>query len=211
MKNTAEMHTSNLNEHKKHLVLSAAVASVGVIGLFAVDVQIWAFTQRQISIEVISFLKPLSKRGLYFFYAMFAGLIAYSLFKKDRRLKTVCIDYLKTQLIFAFGVVRFMKIVFGRARPEYGGEFTFFSLDAHYNSFPSGHSADAFVSGVFLYYLLKDSAPTAYRFLPLAYALVMAVLRVVVSAHYPSDVIAGMAIGILGSCVVLTRRRNVAA
>jgi undecaprenyl-diphosphatase len=104
-----------------------------------------------------------------------------------------------------------MKIVLGRARPDYGAEFTFFSLDAHYNSFPSGHSADAFVSSVFLYYLLKDSRYGAYRFLPPAYALVIAVSRVVVSAHYPSDVIAGVAIGILGAYLVLSRRRHAAA
>jgi membrane-associated phospholipid phosphatase len=102
-----------------------------------------------------------------------------------------------------------MKIVFGRARPEYGAEFTFFSLDAHYNSFPSGHSADAFVSGVFLFYLMKRSKYNAYRLLPLAYALLMAVSRVIVSAHYPSDIVAGMAIGILGACFVLSSRSYV--
>jgi membrane-associated phospholipid phosphatase len=195
-----------MNERKKNLVVSIAVASVAVISLFAVDVQIWVFLRNQISPDVISFLKLLSKRGLYFFYAIFAGLIGYSFFKKNSRLKTICLDYLKTQLIFSFGVVRCMKILFGRARPDYGTEFTFFSLDAHYNSFPSGHSADAFVSGVFLFYLLKNSKHKAYRFLPLGYALVMAVLRIVVSAHYPSDVIAGMAIGILGAYFVLTSR-----
>ena len=101
-----------------------------------------------------------------------------------------------------------MKIFFGRARPKYGGEFTFFSLDSHFNSFPSGHSADAFVSGVFLYYLLKYSKYSKYRFLPLAYALLIAFSRVVVSAHYLSDAVAGMAIGILGAYFFLSRQHK---
>ena len=204
------MNKARINERNKNLVISIAVASVAVIGLFAVDVQVWAFIRNQISLDVISISKLVSKRGLYLFYGIFAGLIGYSFFKKNSRLKTICLDYLKTQLIFSFGVARCMKIVFGRARPDYGAEFTFFSLDAHYNSFPSGHSADAFVSGVFLFYLLKNSRHKAYRFLPLAYAFVMAVLRIIVSAHYPSDVIAGMAIGILGAYFILSYRRDAA-
>jgi len=211
MKNSAKMHTSRMNERKKYFVLSAALATLTVVALFPVDVPLWTFLRNQISPDIVSILKPMSKRGLYLFYAIFAGLIGYAFIKKDGGLKSLWVDYLKAQLIFSFGVVRGMKIVFGRARPDYGAEFTFFSLDAHYNSFPSGHSADAFVSGVFLYHLLKDSRYGAYRFLPPAYALVMAVSRVVVSAHYPSDVIAGMAIGILGAYLVLSRRRHAAA
>jgi hypothetical protein len=53
---------------------------------------------------------------------------------------------------------------------------------------PSGHAAAAFVSGVFLYYLLKQSKYAGCRFLPLIYAFFITVYRVFVSAHYPSDV-----------------------
>ncbi|MCJ7776334.1 MAG: phosphatase PAP2 family protein, partial [Desulfobulbaceae bacterium] len=80
--------------------------------------------------------------------------------------------------------------------------------DSHFNSFPSGHSADAFVSGVFLYYLLKYSKYSKYRFLPLAYALLIAFSRVIVSAHYLSDAVAGMAIGILGAYFFLSRQHK---
>ena len=98
-----------------------------------------------------------------------------------------------------------MKIVFGRARPNIGSEFTFLSIKADYNSFPSGHSADAFVSGIFLFYLLKNSKYSAYRYLPLLYAATIALSRIAVNAHYPSDVIAGATIGIFGAWFYLNR------
>lgn len=151
-------------------------------------------------------LTMLSRWGLYFFYSIFIGLAIYSFVEKDRKLRGLCLSYLIAQMIFSFALVRCMKIVFARARPGYGAGFTFFSLDSRFNSFPSGHSADAFVSGVFLYYLLKNSKYSKYRFLPLIYASFMALLRVVLSVHYPSDIVAGMAIGVLGAYVILSKR-----
>jgi len=132
----------------------------------------------------------------------------HSFAKKNRNLTQICLAYIKAQLIFSFAVVRFLKIVLGRARPGHGTEFNLFSLNSHYNSLPSGHAADAFISGVFLYYLLRHSKYTHYRFLPLIYAFVIAVSRVFVSAHYPSDVAAGMVIGILGAWFFVSRRSN---
>jgi membrane-associated phospholipid phosphatase len=41
--------------------------------------------------------------------------------------------------------------------------------------------------------------------MPLAYALMIAFSRVTVSAHYLSDVVAGMAIGILGAYICLSK------
>jgi membrane-associated phospholipid phosphatase len=116
--------------------------------------------------------------------------------------------YIKAQLIVSFAVVRILKILLGRARPGHGADFTFFSLDSDYNAFPSGHSADAFVSGVFLYYLLKQSKYADWRFLPLIYAFCIGVSRVLVSAHYPSDVAGGMAIGIMGAWVFISRLKE---
>ena len=143
--------------------------------------------------------KFITNKGLYGFYLIFAVLFTYALAKKNKRLRELCLAYLKAQLIFSFALVRFLKIVLGRARPEYGFEFTFFSFSSHYNSFPSGHAADAFVSGVFLYVLLRNSKYPASRCLPLIYAFLIAISRVFVGVHYPSDVAAGIGIGILGA------------
>jgi undecaprenyl-diphosphatase len=111
----------------------------------------------------------------------------------------------KTQLIISLVLVWLLKVILGRPRPGNGFEFSFFATSYKYNAFPSGHSADAFVSGVFLFYLLNQSKFAGYRYLPLIYAFLIAVSRVFVSSHYPSDVAAGMAIGILGAWVFISR------
>ena len=193
---------------KKNLLISISTALLGVVVLFAFDTQIWISIKNLIPPDFTYLPRVFSKYGLYLYYSVFFGLIVYAFYEKNSRLKGIWWAYVKAQLIFSFGVVRCMKIFFGRARPKYGGEFTFFSLDSHYNSFPSGHSADAFVSGVFLYYLLKYSKYSKYRFLPLAYALLIAFSRVVVSAHYLSDAVAGMAIGILGAYFFLSKQHE---
>jgi len=193
---------------KKNLLISISTALLGIAVLFVFDTQIWVFIENLIPSDVIYIPKAVSKRGLYVFYSIFAGIMIYALYKKNRKLKDLWWSYIKTQFIFSFGVVRCMKIFFGRARPKYGGEFSFFSLDSHYNSFPSGHSADAFVSGVFLYYVLRYSKHSTYRFLPIAYALMIAFSRVAVSAHYLSDVVAGIAIGLLGAYYFLSQHHG---
>jgi len=57
----------------------------------------------------------------------------------------------------------------------------------------------------FLFYLLKQTKYAGCRFLPLIYAFLIAISRVFVSSHYPSDVAAGMAIGILGAWFFISR------
>jgi len=195
-----------MTELKKNLLISISTVSLAVVILFAFDAQIWIFIKGVTPHNSNFILGVLSNWGLFLFYSVFAGLLIYSLFKKNRKLKGLCLAYLKAQVIFSFAVVRCMKIFLGRARPGYGAEFTFFSLDYHHNSFPSGHSADAFVSGIFLFYLLTNPKYAKYRILPLVYASLMALLRVIQGAHYPSDIVAGAAIGILGAYSVLSKR-----
>ena len=193
------MHAKN-----KYLLLITSVFVV-VLLLLLIDFRILAFVQQFITPELKSVGKILSKKGLFLLYGIFLLLLIYAFIKKNQKLKKTFLVYLQAQILFSFALVRIMKIVFGRARPKIGSEFTFFSLEADYNSFPSGHSADAFVSGIFLFYLLKNSKYSAYRYLPLLYAATIAFSRIAVNAHYPSDVLAGATIGIFGAWFYLNR------
>jgi undecaprenyl-diphosphatase len=176
-----------------------------IIVLIFFDTRIWLAARGVIGSDFYYITDLLTNWGLSLFYAIFAILLVYAFIKKNRKQINLCVAYLLTQLVFSLGVVRLLKIVLGRARPGHGSEFTFFSTHFRYNSFPSGHSADAFVSGVFLYYLLKHSKYPGCRFLPLIYAFLIALSRVFISSHYPSDVAAGMAIGILGAWFFISR------
>jgi membrane-associated phospholipid phosphatase len=97
-----------------------------------------------------------------------------------------------------------VKMTFGRARPrlyDMVGPFHFdlFSVKSSVLSFPSGHAVTAFATATALAFM----APRAAKAL-IAIAVLIAISRVVTGAHYTSDVIAGMAVGV--ATVVFLRR-----
>jgi len=88
-----------------------------------------------------------------------------------------------------------VKQAIGRARPGHfadGGAFRLEPLTgmADFASFPSGHSCTAGAIGMILA-LLWPSA----RLVIIPLALALATTRIVLGAHYPSDVIGGLALG----------------
>jgi len=205
-KNRAFRHGENNQAVNKHLLISIIFAMLSVIVLFLFDNPIWLAARNLVSQPLYYNLTDfITDYGLFLFYAVFIILFAYALVKKNKPLIRLVFAFLKTQLIFSLALVRMVKIIVGRARPGQDPEFAFFSFAFRHNSFPSGHSADAFVCGVFLFYLLKHSKFSACRFLPLTYAFLIAISRVFISSHYPSDVFAGMAIGISGAWFFISR------
>ena len=193
---------------KKNRWFLIPISALPIIVLFFFDVPIWQAARNLVEPDYLYIPEFFTHYGLYLFYLIFGTLGIYALVKKNRNLIGLCLAYILSQLVFSLMVVRLLKIVLGRARPGWGSEFTFFATSFKYNAFPSGHSADAFVSGVFLFYLLNQSKYAGYRFLPLIYAFMIAISRVFVSSHYPSDVAAGMAIGILGAWFSISRCRQ---
>jgi len=109
-------------------------------------------------------------------------------------------------LFLAIGVpglfVTTVKRMIGRARPLATGHidpfaFAPFIWRADYASLPSGHATTAF-SVLVAFGTLWPRARTAL----LLYALAIAASRVMVMAHYPSDVLAGAVVGTVGALIV---------
>ena len=107
------------------------------------------------------------------------------------------------------GVLYGTKWVFGRRRPSYQGRIEPFALDpfadgpwgvfyAKAMSFPSGHACLAFAAASCLAALFPRGAVAFY-----AVAAVVGVERVLEGAHYPSDVVAGAAFGVLATRLAL--------
>jgi undecaprenyl-diphosphatase len=95
-----------------------------------------------------------------------------------------------------------VKHIFGRARPLVGGSldpylFSPFSWPAAYAGLPSGHAAS-----VFSVLVAFGSLWPRGRTVLWIYALLIAASRVAVTAHYPSDVLAGAAVGVVGALLV---------
>ena len=87
----------------------------------------------------------------------------------------------------------------GRGRPSDAGPFAYepLSWKSAWASLPSGHATTAFATLVALGALFPRLRPALW-----VYALAVAASRVMVSAHYPSDVMAGAAFGALGALLV---------
>ena len=88
-----------------------------------------------------------------------------------------------------------LKYAIGRARPEYYHElgmmaFKPLAFHAYFASFPSGHSTTVGSVAALLILFFPQS-----RFYVIPLAVCIAATRIVVGAHYPSDVVAGFAFG----------------
>ncbi len=99
-------------------------------------------------------------------------------------------------------VVTVVKRFIGRARPylfEAGGPFDFqpFRWDPNYASLPSGHTTTAFATA----FAIGALYPRIRWPIWIA-ACVVGVSRIIVSAHYPSDVLAAAVVGVLGAIAV---------
>jgi undecaprenyl-diphosphatase len=96
-------------------------------------------------------------------------------------------------------VVAVGKRLIGRVRPSELGPFAFEPLSwrAAYASLPSGHTTTAFAALIALGAVWPRARPAL-----LVYAIAVGLSRVVVNAHYPSDVIAGALFGGFGAWLV---------
>ncbi len=118
----------------------------------------------------------------------------------------------RARLLIGFGVpilagtalVQLIKHVVGRARPELSPDFAFrfemgsFGTDG-LDAFPSGHATSAAIFATLLGIYFPRVAPWIWPLVPLA-----CLSRVAQARHWPSDVVAGV---LLGICVVLACRQ----
>ncbi|ARU06447.1 hypothetical protein CCO03_18875 [Comamonas serinivorans] len=107
-------------------------------------------------------------------------------------------------------LIRVFKLTFERVRPE-----NLHGLVLSGDSFPSGHAAGSLLAYTLLAALMTAALPRAQRvaWLVLAWgwALAIGVSRVVLAAHWASDVLAGWALGTASLCLALYALRRLRA
>lgn len=152
------------------------------------------------------FLRKFTDLGLYPFYILFLALFGWSYRARAPELRQFALAYLIAQLVGSGLIVRILKMSLGRARPDatplpdYASEWVGFTWDAHHHSFPSGHTADIVTSALFAALLFRNPWAAAAC---VAWAAALALSRLAVAKHYPSDALAGAVIALAVSVLVV--------
>jgi undecaprenyl-diphosphatase len=113
------------------------------------------------------------------------------------------VQFLFFAVLVSVLVGEMIKWIVGRGRPFVGGKanafnFVPFNGTEAYASFPSGHAVTAFA----LAFAVAALWPRA-RAAMMVYAVLIAVSRLVLLAHHPSDVVAGALVGVI--CAMFVR------
>lgn len=202
-----------LNDPKKFAIAAAIVAAVLLFGMLLIDAPVSNAVGR-LPRGVVWFFQTITDLGLSGWFLWPLGILFLLLAALPRGLTPISQAVLAAIMVrvgflfLAIGApglfVTIIKRVIGRARPFVTGIADPFVFDptrwsAAYAGMPSGHSATVF-SVLAAFGCLWPRGRTVL----LIYALLIAVSRVVVRAHYPTDVAAGALVGIVG--VLLVRR-----
>lgn len=172
------------------------LAGLGVAAFFLADARTALFFARIGGHPVHDLARAVSKLGLALpYYLLLAAGMLWSL-KTHNRDRLIRFAGVTTALAAAGLSGLVLKMVLGRPRPGFlfqGLEtgFRFFQLDAYCWSMPSGHAATVFsLTGA-----VSVLFPRVGKWLVFPAALIAA-SRIVVTAHFVSDVFAGAAWGL---------------
>jgi len=142
----------------------------------------WVLVPTGILMIVISVLKlkPASRKDLVKWHHWFMGVY-----------------FIFTTVAFSGLITLLLKNMIGRVRPNYYDGVNLWQLspfqgDYAFLSFPSGHATSAGAVAMIAYLFIPK-----YSVLFFVFALWIAVSRLAVGAHYPSDLAGGLAVGII--------------
>jgi undecaprenyl-diphosphatase len=196
----------------QRLAIAAAVA-IAVFGLGMVFIDASAITAaRQLPRWLISAFDWYTDFGKSGWFLWPLGILYLALAAMPRALSSISRGVTAAIMVrvgFLFVAVglpsvfsTIVKNMIGRARPFVGGAanpylFDPFHWTPAYASLPSGHATTAFA----VLAAFGTLWPRA-RTILLLYALLIAVSRVVVTAHHPTDVLAGALVGYAGALLV---------
>ena len=185
-------------ENDRSKLYLGTISTIAVAGIY--DPEIRHFVQKNRSRTSDDMSKFLNRLGSSYPSWILSSFYLGGLIFKNPTAKMVGIDGLAATLITSAAVVPFTKQAFGRVRPnEADDQFEFDSFSGH-DSFPSGHTARAFVTATVIasHYDQFWIKATAY-----ALAGMVAYARLNNNVHWGSDVVGGALIGItIGQAVV---------
>jgi undecaprenyl-diphosphatase len=183
----------------------AVVATLIAIVLVVFDPLLVAWQQKLPS-SAVTFFKYVTRFGKSDWILIATGLFVILMLVLDaqalrarlrarRAVRTFAAFYMFASVAICGIVANLAKYMIGRARPKYFSEtgsvsFDFFSGDASWASFPSGHATTGMALGVSLALLFPR-----LRWIFLCVGFWIAASRLFILQHYPSDMFAGCLLG----------------
>jgi membrane-associated phospholipid phosphatase len=194
------------------MALGAAAAAVAVLAVM-VTVDAWAIAQvPRLSSRLVEALNRFTDfgKGGVFLWPLGLALIALAFLSTAAlpRMARLVLAAWAVRIGFVFTAiavpglfVTIVKRLIGRARPLVVGHETMafvpFGWKVDYASLPSGHATTAFAALVAIGAIFPQA-----RALMWIYAVLIALSRVVLTSHFPSDVLAGALVGAAGAWLV---------
>ncbi len=151
--------------------------------------------------NLYSSMRYVSAYGNKLFYAVYAVLFGWALWRRQWGLASFALAYLLVQVTITVLLVQGLKIVVGRARPyavEQG--YYFFSTRTMNHSLPSGHTAE--ITGAVGALAQRLATPLGSFLLGLLPAI-MGLSRIVLREHHMLDVFAGALVGSFSAWCIL--------
>jgi membrane-associated phospholipid phosphatase len=202
-----------LQHPSRQAVIVGAVAAIVTVLVTMLLFDAWAVSAaRRLPIAIVSTCHRLTDFGLSGWFLWPLGLVLIALALVDTPSPPTFPRYVlaawAVRLGFVFTAIglpglfiNIVKGLIGRARPFVDGDNVWsympFVWRADHASLPSGHATTAFSALVAIGALFPAARPLLW-----IYAIAIALSRVVVTAHYPSDVIAGAVVGATGAYLV---------
>jgi len=184
------------------------VGAIVVVGTTMVLFDAWAIAQQRKFpawvVQVFQEITDFGRSGWFLWpiaiLVMAAAALARPALGRSANLVILSLVVRLEFVFFAIGIpgltVSIVKRLIGRVRPSDWGPFHFvpFSWRPDYAAMPSGHSTAAFAAAFAIGAIWPRARAPMW-----IYAGVIAVSRVAVHAHFPSDVVAGAFVGIFGA------------
>ena len=150
------------------------------------DIQILLFIQENLRHYILTPFFTLITNE-YFLYILL-GIVLIYMFKKNEDTKRLAKE---TIIAFIICTILFivLKLIIHRPRPfdAFNELIPLVDKPSDY-SFPSGHTASAFICAFMVY----DGLPKKYSILVFILAILVAFSRLYVGVHYPTDILAGI-------------------
>jgi len=180
--------------------LAAAGAGGFVMGTTAFDRSIRNSVQAHRSPKLDRFSRAFEHMGADYSFVVLAGFEGYHFMADDQRSQAVFVDGLAASLIASGFIAPALKYSVGRERPSDTANPYRFRPFTNHNSFPSGHTTQAFAVAT----VIAAHYPAWWvQVLAFGSAGLVGYCRVEQNGHFTSDVVAGALIGwSVARCVV---------